>query len=1041
MPGTTGGADLASANGTGGQPAGEGISGLTGESESGNTAEAETEHLTEKETETGTEETLEELLEESLEEELELFADESLSPAGTLITEAGSGYTIVQQGDRTYSADYLSIRAHADSTISVWNHAGSSVKSGQFSTNGVRYGTYLLPQTKAAAGQFGFRVTNVAYDPVTQTHLDLLVTVSDFNDYTYSSTGIEVTDVYPYLGMYLTASGHIGFAFYNAFPSMEVRCDLVQSGTSTPVTGNYRVKMLDIDYWQRFGISLQGGSVTGKYALSGSVVYTESKSVFGHSYLLFQGCGDSGDDDPLQSVMYELSDTAGICLLFQNAYRDTKTTTSAATIRKRYQEALTGVATTHSLLDWDGTAYGPVEVSAPVKYVSNDNVSLSDHNELTQADAVYYYTVEHLVPEESSSYYYTSYLVEDLLPEGVDFTGQWNAVQVESGADVSDWFLLRESVDPKQLTLVATADARASEDFYSFHYRFTFQVRLNPGELSPVYRDDTVTYTVSNTASVTVQHSVDHTPLTLDTNTVTTTAVEERITQEAPLKRLEADEAVLDKEYEDTETPIVFSIYQTVPEEPLSWLPETLDLSDTLMDALIYESCQVSLKKKDAAEYEASDGWSIGCEGQTVTASCAYRPEFAGGVLRWDITCRIDSDAALEEWYQLEEGVTKLVLTNRAECGISWQQGEQARIVQRTNEVTVRVAVPELHIRLTKRNQDTGEVIPDAEFTVYEWDGAAYSDAIGTLQYDTEHQNYTLRNLARTSTNQGKFRIAETKVPKGYCGGWEQELTVPARGTRELELSVENPMATGTITIYKKSRQTGEPLQGAAYQITAAQDICSPEGKVLAKQGEVLELLQTDAQGKAVSSQLYPGTYLVTETEAPIGYALDAKAQKAIISYQNAKTPVTNTELTFRNDRLYGELSLTKHLQAEEIVWAHGTPVFTFKVEGTDVLGVAHTYYETVEFTRVRTASTGDVTQTVHLKVLAGTYVVSEEPTMRYALDHISDLSGGILLESGTEVSFDCSGGQAGAAGFYNRKTTDEDESHASLVRNHIIES
>jgi hypothetical protein len=144
-------------------------------------------------------------------------------------------------------------------------------------------------------------------------------------------------------------------------------------------------------------------------------------------------------------------------------------------------------------------------------------------------------------------------------------------------------------------------------------------------------------------------------------------------------------------------------------------------------------------------------------------------------------------------------------------------------------------------------------------------------------------------------------------------------------------------------------------------------------------------------------------------------------------------------DLTFVNDRLYAELTLTKHLLADEIVWAHGNPIFTFKVEGTDVLGVSHTYYETVEFTPDQTASSGVVSQTVRMKVLAGSYTVTEEPTMRYRLDHISDLSEGNAQENASAVLFDLSDGGTGTAAFTNRKTTDEEDSHTSLVRNHMV--
>ena len=58
-------------------------------------------------------------------------------------------------------------------------------------------------------------------------------------------------------------------------------------------------------------------------------------------------------------------------------------------------------------------------------------------------------------------------------------------------------------------------------------------------------------------------------------------------------------------------------------------------------------------------------------------------------------------------------------------------------------------------------------------------------------------------------------------------------------------------------------------LAGAVYEITAAEDIITPDGTLRYAKGEVVDTVTTDENGLAKSKELYLGRYTVVEITAP----------------------------------------------------------------------------------------------------------------------------------------------------------------------------
>ena len=64
-------------------------------------------------------------------------------------------------------------------------------------------------------------------------------------------------------------------------------------------------------------------------------------------------------------------------------------------------------------------------------------------------------------------------------------------------------------------------------------------------------------------------------------------------------------------------------------------------------------------------------------------------------------------------------------------------------------------------------------------------------------------------------------------------------------------------------------------LAGAVYEITAAEDIITPDGTLRYAKGEVVDTVTTDENGLAKSKELYLGRYTVVEITAPEGMVIN----------------------------------------------------------------------------------------------------------------------------------------------------------------------
>ena len=108
-------------------------------------------------------------------------------------------------------------------------------------------------------------------------------------------------------------------------------------------------------------------------------------------------------------------------------------------------------------------------------------------------------------------------------------------------------------------------------------------------------------------------------------------------------------------------------------------------------------------------------------------------------------------------------------------------------------------------------------------------------------------------------------------------------------------------------------------LAGAEYTVTAAEDIYTLDGTLRYSKDEVVAVLVTEADGKAVTEPLFLGRFNVVETKAPYGMTLNSTVQTVELTYAGQEVEITETSTDFYNDRQKIKIDLNKVMEQDEV--------------------------------------------------------------------------------------------------------------------------
>ena len=136
-----------------------------------------------------------------------------------------------------------------------------------------------------------------------------------------------------------------------------------------------------------------------------------------------------------------------------------------------------------------------------------------------------------------------------------------------------------------------------------------------------------------------------------------------------------------------------------------------------------------------------------------------------------------------------------------------------------------------------------------------------------------------------TGLPEGNYEWREISTADGYMLSSKKAITVTADKTAKTEfINKASAPDKGKITIHKRDAETRADLEGAKFEVAAAEDIYVGNGYCIYPKGTVIDTITTDADGIAETTKaLYKGySYTVTEIEAPKGYSISDEPTQTI---------------------------------------------------------------------------------------------------------------------------------------------------------------
>lgn len=136
-----------------------------------------------------------------------------------------------------------------------------------------------------------------------------------------------------------------------------------------------------------------------------------------------------------------------------------------------------------------------------------------------------------------------------------------------------------------------------------------------------------------------------------------------------------------------------------------------------------------------------------------------------------------------------------------------------------------------------------------------------------------------------TGLPEGDYEWREISTADGYMISSKKAITVTADKTATTEfVNKASAPEKGKITIHKRDAETRADLEGAKFEVAAAEDIFVGNGYCIYPKGTVIDTITTGADGIAETTKaIYKGySYTVTEIEAPKGYSISNEPTQTI---------------------------------------------------------------------------------------------------------------------------------------------------------------
>ena len=268
-------------------------------------------------------------------------------------------------------------------------------------------------------------------------------------------------------------------------------------------------------------------------------------------------------------------------------------------------------------------------------------------------------------------------------------------------------------------------------------------------------------------------------------------------------------------------------------------------------------------------------------------------------------------------------------------------------------------SVFESYIKVVKKDAETGKVIPleGAGFQIYDESGN-----LVTMKYtypevtiiDTFYTGADGHLITPEVLPYGNYSLVEVQAPHGYVldatpisFSVTESNSTEESGVTIVTVEKSDVAQKGKIHINKtgeefvsvtvsgdgvvdkdgdiaKGKDIYTPVyevkgkSGAVYEVVAAEDIVTGDGTIRAAKGEVVDTITTDADGNAVTKELYLGKYTVAEKTAPEGLVLNTVKHEVELVYAGQEVSITDVNTAFYNERQKVMIDLKKTMEVNE---------------------------------------------------------------------------------------------------------------------------
>ena len=194
-------------------------------------------------------------------------------------------------------------------------------------------------------------------------------------------------------------------------------------------------------------------------------------------------------------------------------------------------------------------------------------------------------------------------------------------------------------------------------------------------------------------------------------------------------------------------------------------------------------------------------------------------------------------------------------------------------------------------------------------------------DKVGTVTTD-ESGEASIDGLYIGKDGDGQYKFVEVSVPEPYVISNKETpftLTYEDMNTEVVysDSDIKNDVAKGQAELTKTDVETGRVLEGAEFDVIAHEDIEYPNGTIKVHNGDVVDHIVTDAEGKAITKELYigadgDGKYAFVETKPPVGYNPDASDVPFTLTYDQPDVALVKTSVSKTNKPIRGDVEMPK---------------------------------------------------------------------------------------------------------------------------------